>query len=69
VLGAVIPAPGQPWGDDVRTTFWHYVLHFTGPATTQRWTAAHRGAFVMSVGDAAELARHNTAQTFAAGSA
>ena len=35
--------PGQPWGDDVMTTFCHYVPHFTGPATAQRWTAAHPG--------------------------
>jgi hypothetical protein len=23
--------PGQPWDDDVMTTFCHYVLHFTSP--------------------------------------
>jgi hypothetical protein len=32
---------GQPWGDDVMTTFCHYVPHFTGPASARRWTAAH----------------------------
>ena len=61
--------PGQPWGDDVMTTFCHYVLHFTGPATAQRWTAAHPGTFVMSLGDAAELARRHAARAFGAGSA
>jgi alkylmercury lyase-like protein len=30
--------PDRPWDDNVMTTFCHYVLHFTGPAT------AHRGA-------------------------
>lgn len=61
--------PGQPWGDDVMTTFCHYVLHFTGLATAQRWTAAHPGTFVMSLGDAAELARRHAARAFGAGSA
>jgi hypothetical protein len=61
--------PGQPWGDDVMTTFCHYVLQFTGPATAQRWTAAHPGTFVMSLGDAAELARRHAARAFGAGPA
>jgi hypothetical protein len=56
--------PGQPWDDDVITTFCHYVLHFTGPATAQRWTAAHPGTFVISLGDAAELARRHAARFF-----
>jgi hypothetical protein len=46
------------------TTFCHYVLHFTGPATAQRWTAAHPGTFVMSLGDLAELARRHAARAF-----
>jgi len=61
--------PGRPWGDDVMTTFCHYVLQFTGPATARRWTAAHPGTFVMSLGDAAELARRHAARAFGAGSA
>jgi hypothetical protein len=61
--------PGQPWGDDVVTTFCHYVLHFTGAATAQRWTAAHPGTFVMSLGDAAELARRHATRAFGTGSA
>jgi alkylmercury lyase len=56
--------PGQPWGDDVQTTFCHYVHHFTSPGTAKRWTAAHPGTFVISVEDAAELARRHTARTF-----
>jgi hypothetical protein len=48
----------------VITTFCHYVLHFTGPATAQRWTAAHPGTFVISLSDAAELARRHTARFF-----
>ncbi len=59
--------PGLPWGDDVMTTFCHYVLQFAGPATAQRWTAAHPGTFVTSLGDAAELARRHAARAFAAG--
>jgi len=58
--------PDQPWDDDVMTTFCHYVLHFTGPATAQRWTADHPGTFVISLGDAAELARRHTARAFGA---
>ena len=60
--------PGQPWDDNVTTTFCHYVLHFTGPATAQQWTAAHPGTFVISLGDAAELARRHAARTFGDGS-
>lgn len=58
--------PGQPWDDDVLTTFCHYVLHFTGPASAERWTAAHPGTFVISLGDAAGLARRHAARAFAA---
>jgi alkylmercury lyase len=66
--GAVLSflRPDQPWDDDVLTTFCHYVLHFTSPATAQRWTAAHPGTFVISLGDAAELARRHVARLFAA---
>jgi len=73
ITGASHPAgmmsflrPGQPWGDDVMTSFCHYVLHFTGPATAKRWTAAHPGTFVISLADAAELARRHTARFFGA---
>jgi alkylmercury lyase len=58
--------PGQPWDDDVLTSFCHYVLHFTGPGSAERWTAAHPGTFVISLGDAAELARRHAARAFAA---
>ena len=61
--------PSQPWDDDVMTTFCHYVWHFTGPATAQRWTAAHPGTFVLSVDDAAELARRHAARAFGVTSA
>ena len=56
--------PDKAWDDDVQTTFCHYVLHFTSPATAQRWTAGHPGTFVLSLGDAAELARRHTARSF-----
>jgi alkylmercury lyase len=71
ITGASHPAavlsflrPDRPWGDDVPTTFCHYVLHFTGPATAQRWTAAHPGTFVLSLADAVELARRHAARVF-----
>jgi alkylmercury lyase len=76
ITGASHPAavlsfrrPDEPWGDDAVTTFCNYVLHFTGPATAQRWTAAHPGTFVLSLADAAELARRHAARVFGAGSA
>src|SRR5260370_4203407 len=47
VTGASHPAavlsflrPGQPWADDVMTTFCPYVLHFTTPAPAPPWTAS-----------------------------
>ncbi len=65
--GAVLSflRPDQPWDDDVMTTFCHYVLHFTSPATAERWTAAHPGTFVINLADAAELARRHVARLFA----
>jgi len=56
--------PSRPWDDNVISTFCHYVLHFTDPATAQRWTAAQPGTFVISPGDAAELARRHAARLF-----
>jgi hypothetical protein len=61
--------PGQPWDDDVITSFCHYVLHFTSPATAKRWTAAHPGTIVLSLDAAAELARRHAARAFGAGTA
>jgi alkylmercury lyase len=61
--------PSQPWDDDVMTTFCHYVWHFTSPATAQRWTAAHPGTFVLSLNDAAELARRHAGRAFGVPSA
>lgn len=58
--------PGQPWEDDVMTTFCHHVLHFTSPATAGRWTAGHPGSFVISLDTAVELARRHAARTFGA---
>ena len=56
--------PDQPWDDNVIATFCHYVLHFTGPATAQHWTATHPGTFVLKLADAAELARRHAARAF-----
>jgi alkylmercury lyase len=56
--------PGEPWDDEVMTTFCHFVWHFTSPATAQRWTAAHPGTFVLSLADATELARRHAARAF-----
>jgi hypothetical protein len=58
--------PDQPWDNDVMTTFCHYVLHFTSPATAAQWTAARPGTFVISLAEAAELARRHVARFFAA---
>ena len=56
--------PSQPWDDNVMTTFCHYVWHFTSPATARRWTAAHPGTFMLSLDNAAELARRHAARAF-----
>ena len=56
--------PDQPWDNNVMTSFCHHVRHFTSPATGQRWTAGHPGTFVLSLDDAAELARRHTARFF-----
>jgi alkylmercury lyase len=61
--------PGRPWGDDVLSTFCHHVLHFTGPDSAKQWAAARPGTFVISLGDAAELARRHTARFFGAAAA
>ena len=61
--------PSQPWDDNVMTTFCHYVWHFTSPATARRWTATHPGTFVLSLEDAAELARRHAARAFGVTSA
>jgi alkylmercury lyase len=61
--------PRQPWDGTVITTFCHYVWHFTGRASAEQWTAARPGTFVISLGDAAELARRHAARAFGAGSA
>ena len=61
--------PGQPWDDNVITSFCHYVWQFTSPATAQQWTAAHPGTFMLSPGDAAELARPHAARVFGTPSA
>jgi hypothetical protein len=56
--------PDQPWDDDVMTTFCHYVLHFTGRANVRQWTAGHPGKFMISLADAAGLARRHAARFF-----
>jgi alkylmercury lyase len=56
--------PDKPWGDDVQTTFCHYVHHFTSRSTAAQWTATHPGTFVISLDAAKELARRHTARTF-----
>jgi alkylmercury lyase len=57
---------GQPWDDDVITSFCHYVQHFTSQATAQQWTTTHPGTFVLSLNDATELARRHAARAFGA---
>jgi alkylmercury lyase len=56
--------PDRHWGDDVLTSFCHYVLHFAGPDSARRWAAEHPGTFIISLDDALELARRQTARTF-----
>ncbi len=58
--------PDQPWDDTVMTSFCHYVQHFTSTATARQWTAEHPRSFVISLDDAAELARWHPARFFGA---
>jgi len=69
---ARFPAAAEPAGPagvlrpgSVMATFCHYVLYFTSPATAAQWTAAHPGTFVISLEEAAELARRHAARIFA----
>jgi alkylmercury lyase len=58
--------PDRPWGNDVMTAFCHFVLQFASRATAERWTGDHPGTIVISLGDAAELARRHAARAFGA---
>lgn len=57
--GAVLSflRPDQPWGQDVITTFCHYVLLFADADSATRWCADHPGTFVISLDDGIQLAR------------
>ena len=59
--------PDRPWSDDVITTFCHYVRHFAGRASAEAWTASQPGTFVISLAEAAGLARRHAARLFGIG--
>jgi hypothetical protein len=59
--------PDRAWSDDVITTFCHYVRHFTGRESAEAWTAGQPGTFVVSLADAATLARRHAARVFGIG--
>jgi alkylmercury lyase len=49
--------PDGPLGEDVVTTFCHYVHFFVSPASADAWTAAHDGTFMLGLDDAFDLGR------------
>ncbi len=60
-IDAALAAAGPSLGPDEQRRDHHLLplrLALHRPATAQQWTAAHPGTFVISLGDAAELARH-----------
>jgi hypothetical protein len=56
--------PDRPWDDEVMTIFCHFVWHFTGVESAERWTAKHPGTLVLSLDDAAEIGRRHVDRTF-----
>lgn len=56
--------PDREWDAQVMATFCHYVRHFTGPETAQRWADRHEGAFVLDLEAGVELARRHIERTF-----
>lgn len=59
--------PDGEWGDDVITTFCHFVLHFTERSTGERWTAAHPGTTLLTLDQASELGRRFAERILGAG--
>ncbi|MFN2505769.1 MAG: organomercurial lyase [Acidimicrobiales bacterium] len=57
-------SPKQPWGDDVISSFCHYVLFFASPEAGARWVHDHPGTFLLSLDDAFELGRRANALRF-----
>ena len=56
----------QPWDDQIKATFCHYILQFAGPDSARRWTADHPGTFIVSLDDALELGRRHVIRSFSA---
>lgn len=50
----------------VMTRFCHYVFLFGSHGSGERWTARHPGTFLLSLEQAAELARRFNARNFSA---
>ncbi|HSH59875.1 MAG TPA: organomercurial lyase [Acidimicrobiales bacterium] len=50
-------SPRRPWGDDVVTSFCHYVLFFASPEAGATWVDEHPGTFLLSLDQGFELGR------------
>jgi alkylmercury lyase len=55
--------PDRPWDDEIMTRFCHFVWHFTGVESAERWTAKHPGTFTLGLDQATELARRHVARS------
>lgn len=51
--------PDGPFGHDVVESFCHFVHFFASQATAEHWVAEHPGTFVLTVGEAFEVANHS----------
>lgn len=56
--------PDEPFDDNVRQTFCHYVLFFASPDAAERWIEDNPGTFRLPVTDAFDVARRQNAAVF-----
>ncbi len=49
--------PDRPFDQDIIMKFCHFIHFFASPETAAKWTTAHPGTFLLSVGDAYALGR------------
>lgn len=56
--------PDRPWDDNVQAEFCHFVHHFAAPKSAAQWIGEHPGTFIITLGDAVELARRHVGRAF-----
>ncbi len=58
--------PDEPFDDNVRQTFCHYVLFYASPGAAETWIENNPGTFWLPVADAFDVARRTNAAVFPA---